>query len=104
MPPEQVLDCRFVKPAGDIYAAGATLYWLLTGELTRNFDAQDARGEIKDPYCVILNDRVIPIRKRDSSIPQPIAKAIETALQFEPEDRFETAATMAKALRKGLPT
>jgi serine/threonine protein kinase len=40
MPPEQVLNFRTVRPAGDQYAAAATLYFLLTGkppyEATKN--------------------------------------------------------------------
>lgn len=99
MPPEQVLDCRFVKPAGDIYGAGATLYWLLAGQLARDFDAVSAAGGRKDPYLVILEDSVIPIRHRDPSIPEPIARIVERSLQEEPEDRFQTAAEMARALR-----
>ena len=104
MPPEQVLDCRFVRPAGDIYAAGATLYWLLTGELVRDFEACDARGEVKDPYMIILgDDPVVPIQKRDPSIPKPVVTIIETALADEPEDRFETAVEMGRELRRAFP-
>ena len=99
MPPEQVLDCRFVKPAGDIYQAGASLYWLLTGRFVYDFEARDRRGEVRDPFLVILEDPIVPIRQVDPSIPQAIAEAIETALQREPQDRFETPAEMAAALR-----
>jgi eukaryotic-like serine/threonine-protein kinase len=102
MPPEQVLDCRFVKPAGDLYAAGATLYWLLTGELVRNFEARDRRGEVKDPFVVILEDPIVPLRQRNPSVPEPLAHAVERALAQEPEDRFATAAEMAAALRQSV--
>ncbi|MGV8039432.1 MAG: serine/threonine-protein kinase [Thermoanaerobaculaceae bacterium] len=33
MPPEQVLNFRFVTPAADVYAVGVTLYYLLTAPL-----------------------------------------------------------------------
>jgi serine/threonine-protein kinase len=102
MPPEQLLDCRFVKAAGDIYAAGATLYWLLTGEFTKDFDVCDERGERKDPYLIILEDPIVPIRERQPSVPEPLARAIQTALAQEPEDRFSTAGEMAMALRAAL--
>lgn len=102
MPREQVLDCRFVKPAGDVYAAGATLYWLLTGELTRDFEALDLRGEVKDAYLVILDDPVVPIRERDPAVPESIARVLDTALADEPEDRYDTAAEMARALRRAI--
>jgi len=102
MRPEQVLDSRFVKPAGDIYAAAATLYWLLTGEFVRDFEARDARGEIKDPYLIILDDPIVPIRQRVPAIPKAVAEAIEKALEYDPEDRFATADEMARALRSSL--
>jgi len=99
MPPEQVLDCRMVKPAGDIYGAGATLYWLLTGRYVYDFDARDKRGETKDPFLVILESDPIPIRKRSPEVPKSLARAIDIALRREPEDRYETAAQMAESLR-----
>ena len=105
MPPEQVLDCRFVKPAGDIYQAGATLYWMLTGHFVHDFDVRDPRGERTDPFLVILDEDTptVPIRRRDASVPLAVAEVIETALRHEPEDRYDTAAEMADALRTLFP-
>ena len=102
MPPEQILDCRFVKPAGDIYAASATLYWLLTGQYVRNFDVLDERPELKNPYSVILEDRIVPIRERNAAIPDSLARVIEIALDYEPEKRFQTAIEMAQALEQAV--
>ncbi len=102
MPPEQVLDCRFVRPAGDIYSAGATLYWLLTGEFVHDFEARDPRGEPMDPYLIILDGPIVPICQRDPAVPEPLAEVIETALADEPEDRYETAAETARALQRAL--
>jgi len=102
MPPEQVLDCRFVKAAGDIYGAGATLYWLLTGQYVYDFEARDARGEVKDPFLVILEDAVVPVRQREADVPEGVAAAIEKSLEREPEDRFGSAAEMAAALRNAM--
>lgn len=100
MAPEQVLDSRSVRPACDIYAAGATLYWLLTGQYVYNFEARDPRGERKDPFLVILDGPVVPILDRDSSIPASVARIIERSLHRDPEERFETAAQMAHELRR----
>jgi len=105
MPPEQVLESRYVRPAGDVYSTGATLYWLMTGEYVYDFEARDRRGERKDAYAIILDEHVpmIPVRRRNPSIPESLAGAIATALAYEPENRYETAAEMAHALRTTLP-
>lgn len=102
MPPEQVSDCRFVKPQGDIYGAAASLYWLLTGEFVRNFAARDRRGDVKNPYLVILEDPIVPLRRRKPAISEAMARVVERALADDPEDRFETAAEMATALRDAI--
>ena len=102
MPPEQVLDCRFVKPAGDIYQAGATLYYLLTGEFAHDFDAPDRHGRPKDPFNVILEDPIVPIERRNPSVPPAVRAVVEGALRHDPEDRFASAAEMAEALRSAV--
>lgn len=102
MPPEQIEDCRFVKPAGDLYAAAASLYWMLSGQFVRDFEARDRRGERRDPYDIILNEPIIPLRhkSRNPSVPEPVARVIEAALAREPEDRPESASELARMLRK----
>lgn len=103
MPPEQVLDSRFVRPQGDIYGAGATLYWLLTGEYVLDFESLDERtSEKKNPYVVILDDPIIPLRQRNAAIPEAIAQVVEKALAKDPEDRFCTAKAMIGDLKKAL--
>jgi serine/threonine-protein kinase len=102
MPPEQVADCRYVRAAGDLYGAGATLYWLLTGHYARDFEALDRRGERKDPYLVVLDEPVIPLRRRDPALPEALARAVETSLANDPEDRYPSAAAMAEALRRAI--
>jgi pSer/pThr/pTyr-binding forkhead associated (FHA) protein len=106
MPPEQVLDCRFVKPAGDLYAAAASLYWMLTGAFVHDFKVRDRKGEVKDPYAIILEDPIIPLRdeSRNPSVPEPVARVVETALAREPEQRPEFASELARALRKATST
>jgi serine/threonine-protein kinase len=102
MPPEQVLDCRFVKAAGDIYSTGATLYWLLAGQFVRDFEACDRRGERIDPYIVLLEHKVNLHGPGLPPIPEAVIRVLEKALAQEPEDRYETAAAMARALRTAL--
>ncbi len=79
-----------------------TLYWLLTGEFVRDFKARDRRGEIKDPYMIVLDEPVVAIHDRDSSTPREVAKIIHRSLESEPEDRFETAGEMARSLKEAV--
>jgi serine/threonine-protein kinase len=96
MPPEQVANYKFVKPASDIFAIGATLYIMILGQVIHDFPKN------KDPLLVILQDPIIPVRKRDKNIPKDLAEVIERALEHKPENRFKTAGEMKKALEKTL--
>jgi pSer/pThr/pTyr-binding forkhead associated (FHA) protein len=91
MPRQQMIDFKYAKPDVDIWATAATLYNLLTGCYPRDFDG-------KDPLYAILREAPIPIRNRDSRIPQPLAEVIDFALQDNPEIPFKSAAEFKKAL------
>lgn len=92
MPPEQIINFKYVKPVSDVFSMGATLYFLLTGAFPFDFSKK------RDPMDVILNDAAVPIRKRDSTIPKPLAEAIDQAVQKNPKVRFRTAGEFLKSL------
>ena len=94
MPPEQVLDFRNVQPSGDLYAAAATLYFVLTGDFI--YDGVGNSFEIVD---IVLNKSPIPIRSRRPEIPAGLAAVIDRGLSREPDDRFPDAASLRRALR-----
>lgn len=81
-PPEQYRG--EATPSVDIYALGATLHHLLSN--------QDPRTE--PPFT--FDER--PLRKANPEISAGIEQIVNTALMYNPEDRFENAATMRKAL------
>lgn len=95
-PKEQYLTggVSYFSPAADIYALGATLYYLLTGHTP--------------PEAVDT-----PLRKLvfPASVPENVKAAIHHAMQYEPEDRTpstaafldEIAGTPAKVKRSVLP-
>jgi serine/threonine protein kinase len=56
----------------------------------------------RDPIDVILNDGVVPIRKRDKSVPLALADVLDKALAKEVKERYQTAAEMLEALRQAL--
>jgi outer membrane protein assembly factor BamB/tRNA A-37 threonylcarbamoyl transferase component Bud32 len=81
-PPEQYRG--EASPAVDIYALGATLHHLLTN--------QDPRTE--PPFT--FDER--PIRTANPDISVALESIVNTALAYNPQDRFESAAIMRKAL------
>ena len=52
----------------------AVLYNMLTGFVPRNFPSH------KDPWLVVLQDPVIPIKYRNPKIPDELAQFIDNAL------------------------
>lgn len=93
MPRQQLLDFKYAKPAVDVWAAAASLYYFLTGAFPRDFTGQD-----QDPFLVVLTTSAIPIRDRDRSIPQSLAQLIDLGLQDNPEIYFQNAAAFQRAL------
>ena len=92
MPPEQVLDSRYAKPASDIFSLGAMLYRLLAGK-----GHHDLSGN-RSPFAVVLEDTPVPLRSVCPDLPEPLTSAIDRALAREPNDRFHTAEDMHRAL------
>jgi eukaryotic-like serine/threonine-protein kinase len=81
-PPEQYRG--EASPAGDIYALGATLHHLLT--------KQDPR--IEPPFS--FSER--PVRKINPSVTIELEAIINTALNYNPVERFPSAQAMKDAL------
>ncbi len=82
MAPEQRHDASAVDHRADLYAAGGTLFTLLTGELPTDLDNRDSHA------------------KRLAGLPSPVAELLAKACSFTPEARFEDASSMADALRE----
>ena len=96
MPREQVTNFKYIKPVTDVWAMGATLYNMLTGQYPYNFE----RG--KDPVAVILRGAVVPIRARNPKIPSRVAGVIDRSLATDTKDRYQDAGEMRQALEKAL--
>jgi serine/threonine-protein kinase len=93
MAPEQITNFREVKPAGDQYAVGATLYYLLSKRTIYNFP-RDVEGQM----LMILQEAAVPIQSRRPEIPDALAALIHRAIARKPEDRFADVRAMRKAL------
>jgi len=92
MPPEQIINFKYVKPVSDVFSMGATMYFLLTGAFPFDFSSK------RDPLDVVLNNEVIPIRKRFPSVPKPLASAIDRAVTKEKKNRYPDAGGAAVGL------
>ena len=85
-PPEQYGTAR-TDARSDIYALGATLYSALTG-----FPPEDGLS------VAINQTRLTPVRTRNPKISQPVAEAIEKALEVNSEDRYQSGSEFKQKL------
>ncbi len=92
--PDHIRDFREVREPGDIYSAGATLYYLLTGHYPfLDFDPNRASA-----YAMILEHPPVPLRVRRPDTPEGLEKVLRKSLEKQPRDRWKTAEAMAQAL------
>jgi pSer/pThr/pTyr-binding forkhead associated (FHA) protein len=96
IPREQLINFKYAKPVSDVWSMGATIYHMLTGQLPYEF------SQGRDPIDVILNDDVVPVRKRNHSIPKPLAQVIDRAIHIEAKKRYQTAGEMLDDLKQAL--
>lgn len=96
MPREVVIHFKRAKPVSDVWSLGATFYCMLTGRTPCDFP----RGI--DPVKIVLDGKVVPIRKRDSKLPKKLAAVIDQSLAVNPKDRFQDAREFQRALERAL--
>jgi serine/threonine-protein kinase len=94
MPPEQALaEWDKVDGRTDIWAAGATMFTLLTGRFVHDTESVTA-------LLVAVSSRPVePINAVMPELPRGIGAVIDRALAFRPEDRWADARAMQAALR-----
>ncbi|MDX2035623.1 MAG: FHA domain-containing serine/threonine-protein kinase [Isosphaeraceae bacterium] len=93
--PDHIRGFLNAKEPADIYSAGATLYYLLTGQYPFfNFDPNRA-----DAYCMILEHPAVPMRAHRSDIPDAFDRVIRKALEKAPAARWKSAEAMGAALQ-----
>ena len=93
MAPEQAMGERAITPKADIYALGAVLYEMLSGEppfMAPTAQAIIARVMTEEPRALTLHRHTIPPH---------VEAATRKALEKLPADRFATASEFAEALR-----
>ncbi|MDQ2668570.1 MAG: serine/threonine protein kinase, partial [Gemmatimonadota bacterium] len=95
MSPEQASAERTIDGRSDIYALGAVLYEMLSGEPPHTGHTMQAI------IARVMTETPRALRSARASIPEHVAEATERALAKLPADRFDTAQQFAAALTAG---
>src|SRR5687767_7454927 len=92
MSPEQAMGEREITARSDVYAVGAVLYEMLTGDPP--FTGSTAQAIV----ARVVTESPRPLHPQRHTIPPHVEAAVLTALEKLPADRFATAAQFAEAL------
>jgi len=93
--PDHIRQFSDIKEQADIYSAGATLYFLISGKYPYlGFDPRRP-----DSYEMILEHPPVPLRAFRPDAPEGLEKILHKALQKQPRHRWKSARAMAEALQ-----
>ena len=92
MAPEQALSTKSADARADIYSLGCTLYYLLTANVP--FPA----GTAVEKVIAHVTADPIPIQQMRSDIPTALTAILGQMMARDPDDRFQTAVEVARAL------
>jgi WD40 repeat protein/serine/threonine protein kinase len=90
--PEQTLDAHSVDSRADLYSLGATLYFLLTGQVP--FPG----GTLGQKIAAHLSKEPRPVEELRPEVPAGVAAVVRRLMAKRPEDRYATPAEAAQAL------
>jgi serine/threonine-protein kinase len=93
MSPEQAMGEREITARSDVYALGAVLYEMLTGDPP--FTGSTAQAIV----ARVVTESPRPLQAQRHTIPPHVEAAVLTALEKLPADRFASAAEFADALK-----
>jgi serine/threonine-protein kinase len=104
IPPEQITNYKFVKPPVDIYAVGASLYFMLSAKHSVDFPtpSEDTSGSAgpgyRHPIQIVLEDPPVPLGERRPDLPESLTQAVDKAVVKDVKHRYKTSTEFRKAL------
>jgi serine/threonine protein kinase len=95
MAPEHITNYRFVKPPTDVFEMAATFYHILTGRTVWNVKSMN-------DLLALLEEKIVPIRDMESSVPPKVAEVIDRALSRQEEKRYRDAGEFLQAMKRAV--
>jgi serine/threonine protein kinase len=94
MPPEQARNAKAVDNRSDIYALGATLYYLLTAKLPYTGET------VIEVLTAKEEGQHAPARRYNPDIPELLDLVIDKMMARDPKSRYQSASELISALEK----
>ena len=95
MPPEQVLGAaEDMDIRGDVYALGAMLYCLLTGQPPFQ---PTTEAEVREASA---GKMLVPPRRLEATIPRPVEAIVMRALEVDKSKRYASASQLGDEIRR----
>lgn len=92
--PEQARDSFHVDRRADLYSLGATMYFMLTGQVL--FPDKKGRSAKLEAHW---NEQPTPIRQLKPNVPVEVEQIVQRLLEKDPNLRYSTAREVAFALK-----
>src|SRR6185503_11189317 len=93
MPPEQAAG-QVVDERADVYALGAILYRLLSGQAP--FSGASSQQVLRQ----VLTEKPAPLARLEPGVPEELLAIVSRAMAREPAQRYTTAKELAEDLRR----